>query len=80
MTNHLINVNYGIQAGPYRSKTDEKEVVVLDVVNNVWHRSKQLHTAIADPFVVYRPLSVITTHHQRMMMRLSEFKTLYHVI
>lgn len=74
MTNYLIKKTYGLETGPYTGTPGH--VVVVDVVNHVWHRSKQLHTAIADPFVVYRSLDQINTH-SRMMMRLSEFKTIF---
>jgi hypothetical protein len=70
----LIKKEYGIETGTYKAIEGDKQIVVLDVVNHCWHRSKKLHQAIADPFVVYRDLILISTHHSRMMMRLTEFK------
>lgn len=74
---YAIKKLYGIETGPYDSIDKKETIVVVDLVNYVWHRGKQLHTAIADPYVVYRGLSFQIDQHERRMMRLSEFKQKY---
>lgn len=80
MTAYLIKKDYGIELGPYRMLSDEsRKIVVIDLVNHVWHRHKQLPHAIENPFVVYRDLiqESMPQYHGRYMIRLSDFKQIF---
>lgn len=64
---------YDIEPGPW---TDEHgtTLVVLDVVNHAYNTTANLCEALADPFVILRPLDVSRIEHSRYAYPLSIFK------
>lgn len=74
MTQYLLQKHYDIEPG-FVFRQGSKEFLVVDVITHRWNDAAQLHEALPDPLVVYRPLIFRHDIHERNIMPLTMFRS-----